>query len=300
MNIFLRIYNTLFCTMQRQDLSRWEHPVNTDMPIYGVYHVFCADGWQSLVKAQVEHLRTSGLLDATAKLYVSCVALHEGDVDILQQIVNSDKLKIISAVNNPRVFEYPALEFLREKAEKEDCMFYYFHTKGVSFFTEKRKDHRFAKFKRRVDAWRILMEYFLMDKWQAAANVLLDGYDTYGCNRYPPKPAPYRMYAGNFWWATSKYIRTLPHFDYTALQNNRFYAEDWLYENHLEDIKDFSGFDTVAQLYRVYLPPTFYQTNSKPVFPLLKFIFRYNVVKIRKNIFKYNYDNHLNRKYQKS
>ena len=87
MNIFLRIYNTLFCTMQRQDLSRWEHPVNTDMPIYGVYHVFCADGWQSLVKAQVEHLRTSGLLDATAKLYVSCVALHEGDVDILKQII---------------------------------------------------------------------------------------------------------------------------------------------------------------------------------------------------------------------
>jgi len=297
MNIFLRIYNTLFCTMQCQDLSRWEHPVNTDIPIYGVYHVFCADGWQSLVKAQVEHLRTSGLLDATAKFYVSCVALHEGDVDILKQIVNSDKLEIISAVNNPRVFEYPALEFLREKADKEDCLFYYFHTKGVSFFTEKRKDHRFAKFKRRVNAWRMLMEYFLMDKWQAAVNVLLDGYDTYGCYRYPPKPAPYIMYAGNFWWATSKYIRSLSHLDCSGGITDRFLAERWLYNAHPHD---FSAFDTIALLYRIYLPPAFYQTNSKPVFPLLKFIFRYNVVKIRKNIFKYNYDNHLNRKYQKS
>lgn len=297
MNIFLRIYNTLFCTMQRQDLSRWEHPVNTDMPIYGVYHVFCADGWQSLVKVQVEHLRSSGLLDATAKLYVSCVALHDGDVDILKQIVNSDKLEIISAVDNPRVFEYPALELLREKAEKEDCLFYYFHTKGVSFFTEKRKDHCFAKFKRRVDAWRILMEYFLMDKWQAAANVLLDGYDTYGCYRYPPKPAPYIMYAGNFWWATSKYIRSLPHLDISGDITDRFLAERWLYKAHPHD---FSAFDTIALLYRVYLPPVFYQTNSKPILPLLKFVFRYNVVKIRKNIFKYNYDNHLNRKYQKS
>lgn len=297
MNIFLRIYNTLFCTMQRQDLSRWEHPVNTDMPIYGVYHVFCADGWQSLVKVQVEHLRSSGLLDATAKLYVSCVALHDGDVDILKQIVNSDKLEIISAVDNPRVFEYPALEFLREKAEKEDCLFYYFHTKGVSFFTDKRKDHCFAKFKRRVDAWRILMEYFLVDKWQAAANVLLDGYDTYGCYRYPPKPAPYIMYAGNFWWATSKYIRSLPHLDISGDITDRFLAERWLYKAHPHD---FSAFDTIALLYRVYLPPVFYQTNSKPILPLLKFVFRYNVVKIRKNIFKYNYDNHLNRKYQKS
>lgn len=297
MNIFLRIYNTLFCTMQRQDLSRWEHPVNTDMPIYGVYHVFCADGWQSLVKVQVEHLRSSGLLDATAKLYVSCVALHDGDVDILKQIVNSDKLEIISAVDNPRVFEYPALKLLREKAEKEDCLFYYFHTKGVSFFTEKRKDHCFAKFKRRVDAWRILMEYFLMDKWQAAANVLLDGYDTYGCYRYPPKPAPYIMYAGNFWWATSKYIRSLPHLDISGDITDRFLAERWLYKAHPHD---FSAFDTIALLYRVYLPPVFYQTNSKPILPLLKFVFRYNVVKIRKNIFKYNYDNHLNRKYQKS
>ena len=297
MNIFLRIYNTLFCTMQRQDLSRWEHPVNTDMPIYGVYHVFCADGWQSLVKVQVEHLRSSGLLDATAKLYVSCVALHDGDVDILKQIVNSDKLEIISAVDNPRVFEYPALEFLREKAEKEDSLFYYFHTKGVSFFTDKRKDHCFAKFKRRVDAWRILMEYFLMDKWQAAANVLLDGYDTYGCYRYPPKPAPYIMYAGNFWWATSKYIRSLPHLDISGDITDRFLAERWLYKAHPHD---FSAFDTIALLYRIYLPPVFYQTNSKPILPLLKFVFRYNVVKIRKNIFKYNYDNHLNRKYQKS
>lgn len=297
MNIFLRIYNTLFCTMQRQDLSRWEHPVNTDMPIYGVYHVFCADGWQSLVKVQVEHLRGSGLLDATAKLYVSCVALHDGDVDILKQIINSDKLEIISAVDNPRVYEYPALEFLREKAEKEDSLFYYFHTKGVSFFTDKRKDHCFAKFKRRVDAWRILMEYFLMDKWQAAANVLLDGYDTYGCYRYPPKPAPYIMYAGNFWWATSKYIRSLPHLDISGDITDRFLAERWLYKAHPHD---FSAFDTIALLYRVYLPPVFYQTNSKPILPLLKFVFRYNVVKIRKNIFKYNYDNHLNRKYQKS
>lgn len=297
MNIFLRVYNTLFRTIDRHDLSAWDHPVNTNMPIYGVYHVFCADGWESLVNAQVHDLRTCGLLDATAKLYVSCVALHDGDVDTLKKIVNSDKLEIISAVDNPRVFEYPALEFLREKSDEEDCLFYYFHTKGVSFFTKKRKDHCFAKFKRRVDAWRMLMEYFLMDKWQVAVNVLLDGYDTYGCNRCPPKPTPYRMYAGNFWWATSKYIRTLPHLDCSALQDDRFYAELWLYEGHP---KDFSAFDTVAQLYRVYLPPTFYQTNTQPVFAMMKFVFRYNLVKIRKNIFKYNYDNHLNRKYQKS
>jgi len=297
MNIFLRIYNTLFRTMQRQDLSRWEHPVNVDMPIYGVYHVFCADGWQLLVRAQIEHLRRSGLLDVTAKFYVSCVSLHERDVDILKQIVNSDKLEIISAVDNPKVFEYPALEFLREKAEKEDCLFYYFHTKGVSFFSEKRKDSCYVKFKRRVDAWRILMEYFLMDKWQVAVNVLLDGYDTYGCYRYPPKPAPYIMYAGNFWWATSKYIRSLSPINSSGENTDRFLAERWLYHG---TPNDFSAFDTIALLYRVYLPPVFYQTNSKPILPLLKFVFRYNVVKIRKNIFRYDYDNHLNRKYQKS
>ena len=190
MNIFLRVYNTLFRTIDRHDLSAWDHPVNTNMPIYGVYHVFCADGWESLVNAQVDDLRTCGLLDATAKLYVSCVALHDGDVDTLKKIINSDKLEIISAVDNPRVFEYPALEFLREKSDEEDCLFYYFHTKGVSFFTKKRKDHCFAKFKRRVDAWRMLMEYFLMDKWQVAVNEVLDGYDTYGCNRCSPKPTP--------------------------------------------------------------------------------------------------------------
>ncbi|MDY0153023.1 MAG: hypothetical protein RBR72_00390 [Prevotella sp.] len=300
MNVLLRVYNTLFRTIQRHDLSAWDHPVNTDKPIYGVYHVFCADGWELLVNAQVQRLRASGLLDASAKFYVSCITLHEGDVDTLKKIVNSDKLEIISIDNNPKVFEYPALEFLREKSDHEECLFYYFHTKGVSFFTKKRKDHCFAKFKRRVNAWRLLMEYFLMDKWQVAVNILLDGYDTYGCNRYPPKPAPYRMYAGNFWWASSKYIRTLPYLDRRELQHNRFYAEDWLYEGHIDEIKDFSAFDTVAQLYRVYMPPVFYESNKLHLFTMIKFVYRYNMVKIRKNIFNYNYDNHLNHKYQKT
>ena len=55
---FLHVY-------QRVDLTPWDYPPRDKRPIYGVYHVYCARGWQLLASAQLKTLRESGLLAAT-------------------------------------------------------------------------------------------------------------------------------------------------------------------------------------------------------------------------------------------
>ena len=173
-------YNTVFRAVQRYDLSPWEHAPETGRPVYGVYHVFCDKGWRELVADQVAGLKASGLYDATLKLYVSCIVKDTSEVEELRRMIGGDKVEFISVKTDPMKFEYPALEFIRAKSCEEDCFFYYFHTKGVSYYGGDDHDRNYLSLRRNIDAWRKMMEYFLFDMWRVAVNVLSAGYDTYG------------------------------------------------------------------------------------------------------------------------
>lgn len=295
MTFLKRLYTTIFHTYTLRDTSKYEHQPTINQSIYGAYHVFCDTGWQDLVSAQMEHLRASGLLSATKSLYVSCVYRDEKDIEDIKKIVNSDKLQIISATRDASVYEYPALICIQEKCQTEDCLFYYFHTKGVSFSINKSKNKHYLNFMRNVTAWRMMMEHFVMDKWKVAVNALCDGYDTYGSYRWPPRPDTYKMYSGNFWWSKSSYIRSLPTLNTPEIRHNRLYAELWIYTGKG---KDYCPFDTLAVLYHVYLPPSLYEENNPSLAARLSFAYHFNAMKIGKKVFKYNYDKHGQLKYQ--
>ena len=251
-SLLRRVSDSLFHVYQRRDLSRWEHQPLIRRPIYGVYHVYCARGWQGLVSAQLKRLRESGLLDASSKLYVSIIAPDKKDVGAFLRIADSDKVELVAVHEDPSRYEYPALEYLANVAKREDCLLYYFHTKGISYQGVGINDRLYRSFSRKIEAWREMLEYFVFAKWQVAVNVLDEGYDTYGCYQWPPKG--YTMFSGNFWWVSSDYARRLPAFTPQAISGNRFYSEVWLYQlPH----RTFSAFETIADLYfvRIYPPP---------------------------------------------
>lgn len=159
--------------IQRYDLTPWEHAPETGRPIYGVYHVFCDKGWRELVNDQISRLKASGLYGATTRLYVSCIVNDDGEADELRRIIGmDDKTELISVTTDAMKFEYPALEFIRAKSATEDCLFYYFHTKGISYYAGEKTDSHFLRLRRNIDAWRHMMEYFLFYKWNVAVNVL--------------------------------------------------------------------------------------------------------------------------------
>lgn len=289
-----RITDTLLHVFERHDLLLFEHMPTSSVPIYGVYHVFCDKGWERIVERQVNVLRESGLLEASSRLCVSLIVKDDSDVEKFKRIAATDKLDIISCSKNPLRYEYPALEYVKTLSAQQDCYIYYFHTKGISYQTTESKDRRFLSFKRKIVSWCEMMEYFCFSKWQVAVNVLSQGYDTYGCYRWPPKN--YTMYSGSFWWASSAYVRTLPDFIPEVIATDRFYSEIWLYQR---PCKDFSAFDTVADLYFVNIPPSIYRDGQPRWRDVVRFVAVYNWRKFLKHAFGYNYKYQCQKKFQK-
>ena len=229
-SILKRIYKSTLGIYERKDLSSWSHTPACSTPIYGIYHIFCDANWKEMVREQMQHLADSGLLEASNRLYISCIARNNEDimelVDILRQY-SEDKIEFVSKTTNPQRFEFPALDYMYEKSQHEDFLFYYFHTKGITYQTTlHQEDREFKGFVDKIVAWRRMMEYFLMNQWKVAVNTLEAGYDTYGSYLFPPFKN--RMYAGNFWWAKASYFRTLPALDEDTKLHNRFMAEEWL------------------------------------------------------------------------
>lgn len=293
-NIVARVYDTLFHVYKKRDLQQWDVAPLSTRPIYGVYHVYCDIGWERLVIKQIESLKSSGLFDATTTFYVSCITSHENDVNKLKEIIDSDKLQIISVTDNPLKYEYPALEFIKTLSNAEDCMIYYFHTKGISYQTSDCTDRSFLSFKKKIVAWCELMEYFVFFKWNIAVNALSSGYDTYGCYIWPPRK--HKMYSGSYWWANSLYIRTLPDFKDSVIAHDRFYSETWLFEN---THKFFSAFDTTVDLYYVRIPRSVYVKGKTKLVDKFKFVIMYNYRKILKHVFGYNYKKICQNRFQK-
>ena len=288
--------NTLFNIFERKDNSKYDHKPDCQIPIYGMYHIFCTDGWNELVRLQIEHLKESRLLEHTTMLYISCITKNpETDVKTITDICGTEKIKFVSISSDAQRYEFPALQFIKEKSAEENCLFYYFHTKGVSYHAKKNGDKEFTRYKRYMEAWREMMEYFIFDKWQVAVNALLDGYDAYGCFRMPPPPQRFRMFAGNFWWARSGYIKQLPELNDPEKLKDRYYAEEWIY---LKIQRPYSAFDTVVDPYYVEIPRCIYQDKKPTLWQIAVYWWKYSFYKFKKYVLKRDYTLYVQRKFQ--
>lgn len=276
------LYDSAFHVYKRYDLTPWDCPPKDIPPIYGVYHIFCAHGWQNLVKEQMESLKSSGLWDVTKKLFVSCIISEDSDMEELRSIIDSDeKWEFISVEKNKKKFEFPALNFIQDLCRNHNGLVYYFHTKGISLLSTGNNSGGYQKFRRNVTAWRKMMEYFVFDKWQVAVNVLMNGYDTYGASKMDPPYTLRSHYSGNFWWARSEYLTHLPVLD-EEKRKNRFNAEMWILsgQGHF-----FSTFDNNATLYGIYLPKSLYLPCHHAPVKKLKFVVDYNLDKLHRQLF---------------
>jgi hypothetical protein len=112
------------------------------------------------------------------------------------------------------LYEIPTINAIRNYClENHGCYILYLHTKGVSY--------QFMN--TNVNDWINMMLHFLMKK---NTSNLLHQYDTIGCNYLQKEGVP-PHWSGNFWWARSDYIRTLPLLE----TDNKYSAEMWLFTN---------------------------------------------------------------------
>ena len=293
-----RAYTSLFRVSVRKDLTPWMHVSPKKQHIYGVYHLYCEKGWQTMVHEQLQRWLASGLMQVSDKLFISIISLHEEDRPLLDKelsVIPKDKVEVICFTNDPLVYEYPAIDFIYAKSKEDPtALFYYFHTKGITYQSLDSNDRVFKKFYQKITSWRHMMEYFIIDKWQVAVNVLNDGYETYGCYLFPPFVNG--MYAGNFWWTRADYFSKLDALDNKTKATNRFKAEECLLS---KSRKPFSAFDTVADLYFVNITPDIYSSEHHSIGASLRFFLIYTFRKYQKKWFGYSYKKHCQDRFQK-
>lgn len=146
-----------------------------------------------------------------------------------------NKIKIINYSTNTKLFEKPTINLINLFSKFHDCKILYLHTKGTSYNGENNN----------VNDWANYMLYFLLDKHKLCLD-LLDIHDTVGCN-FSVKPQ--KHYSGNFWWADSKYIKTL-----NPITSNERHAAEWYI---------LSGNN--VNMYNVYSSNIDHYVNSYPI-----------------------------------
>jgi hypothetical protein len=95
--------------------------------------------------------------------------------------------------------------------ENPDYKVLFFHAKGAS-----------RQFVPQLHAWRMFLEYYVIDKWRECIDKLKE-YDSVGVKL---RMKPYPHYSGNFWWANADYVATLDeNFLYTEGEHGKIDRE---------------------------------------------------------------------------
>ena len=115
----------------------------------------------------------------------------------------------------------------------------YFHSKGATHPLGHELSAR----------WRRCMMRHLVSNWRQCVQELESGFDSVGCHwMQPPQTPPgQNIWGGNFWWASSDFLRTLPSLlDTWRVKNSgidsidsRYEAEVWIGNGpNLPKVKD--------------------------------------------------------------
>lgn len=230
------------------------------------YHAWLCNNWKELMAEQLATLYNSGLYGACESLNIGVVGVEE-QVDVFKQMLKNEFVNYASKINfrvtNKNTFEYITINWIKEYCEtNEDCYVLYFHTKGISvpiytFEKEARED------------WRKCMEFWNIMKWKDCVKKLDEGFDAVGiCHTVRA------FFLGNFWWASSDYIKKLPRLspptnrDYPKNMIKRKRGEDKIcknmanrvfFEQWLLNIGDYS-----PKVFNAYYTNAFYKDRSHP------------------------------------
>ena len=171
----------------------------------------------------LKEIGTSILNDIISKLIDSNSIQHFENVFIVNigerlnpNDFQNNKIQIINYSENTQLFEIPTINLIHAFCEYNDnCEILYLHTKGISYPNSKN-----------VIDWKNMMIHFLVNNCKDCFE-LLKQYDTVGCNYLE---TPFKHYSGNFWWATSNYIKKL---NRIPNESKRHEAEWWILSNKM-------------------------------------------------------------------
>jgi hypothetical protein len=174
--------------------------------IHHYYHLY-ADG--AFEQPLAEHIEAISKITEPIEVKVGLV----GSPINLDRAANAlpDAWKVCALAN--KGWEQVTLKALHRDAPELNGAVLYAHTKGA------------ANPSKVNDAWRRCMTRNVIERWKA--NLQMNA-DVIGCHWLTPQQHPESVqipyFGGNFWWASSAYIRTLNE----PSMESRYHAEAWL------------------------------------------------------------------------
>ena len=193
--------------------------IDITTPLIIVWHIFINEkGYirgKNIIQRQFLKIKNSGLLDR-------CESINIGFVSTLdfpyETIKTHPKVKFVERKDaGNEGITTTALKLLCDKLYT-DKLILYIHNRGMSHTEDSPSED-----------WTLMMEYFVIEKWQDSIKLLEDKY-TCGCELWSHicriNPSDFIFhYSGNFWWARSEYIKLL---NYPNFHNRHTESEDWI------------------------------------------------------------------------
>jgi len=183
----------------------------------------------ALFTDQMMSLRQSGLTEAAHHVFIGCNGQNSDSMPIICYAPAVAEVECFSG----GISEIPTMNVMHDwcKANPGEAVLYH-HIKGVS--------HEPGG---AYDAWRHCMERVCIWGWRECVKALEEGYDSSGAHWLSPEKfsnisIPY--WGGNFFWATSDFIATLPPLPTDSWQN-RYEAEAWIGRGKIRPrVRDFA------------------------------------------------------------
>jgi hypothetical protein len=172
----------------------------------------------AIMAEQMAALKESGLADAADEIRIGL----NGDSEDLEMARLFAPAKAMFMVHGKgATTEIPTMNHLRDWLPAHpDWLVAYHHIKGVCY-----PDHLL------YHAWRRCLERAVVWGWRDCIAEIERGRDSCGAHWMTPEQFPGKVkspfWGGTFWWATAKFLLSLPPLP-TPTWKNRFEAENWI------------------------------------------------------------------------
>lgn len=171
-----------------------------------------------MMQEQMRALKQSGLLDSISEFQIGINGSHD-DAEIARLFAHPSAK--ITAHGARTTTEIPTLNLIRQWLPGHDDWYVlYHHMKGVTHPGHPAYDN-----------WRRRMEKVVVWDWRECISQLDRGIESCGAHWLTPEQFPTLVsspfWGGTFWWATARFLLTLPPLP-PATWANRFEAESWI------------------------------------------------------------------------
>lgn len=193
-------------------------------PIVVAYHCCTTlnrDWAFDLIQEQILSLAACGLAYEVSSILVGVNGPTEDAMLVKQMLPHPNAVVVQNVPESWSAGEVPTLQMMAEWIQGySSCYVLYFHTKGLSFPPHIPVHDHYRD-------WRLRMENVVLTRWRECVAHLDAGAESVG---QWWNVAPNGSYwAGNFFWATSEFIGTLPPINtYGHHSGGRYEAEVWI------------------------------------------------------------------------